>query len=89
VASLLVTPAAQSHGGTRSSGYVSTFSHLEPNVLGLFVNVFGRNNTMRLSNNSGKTVVVLGRSGEPYLRFAPDGVEENEHAVVAGCSVLH
>ena len=41
------------------------------------VNVFGSNNTMNVSNYSGKTVVVLGRAGEPYLRFAAGGVQEN------------
>jgi hypothetical protein len=76
-AALAVAPAALAHGGTRSTGYVSTFSDLEPHVVGVSVNVFGRDNTIRLTNYSGKTVVVLGRLREPYLRFSPDRVEEN------------
>jgi hypothetical protein len=56
---------------------VSTFSNLQPLVLGVTVNVFGSNNTMNLSNYSGKNIVVLGRAGEPYLRFTPGGVQEN------------
>jgi hypothetical protein len=76
-AALTVAPAALAHGGTRSTGYVSTFSDLKPHVVGVSVNVFGRDNTIRLTNYSGKTVVVLGRLREPYLRFSPDRVEEN------------
>jgi hypothetical protein len=76
-AALVVAPAAWAHGGTRSTGYVSTFSDLKPHVVGVSVNVFGRDNTIRLTNYSGKTIVVLGRLREPYLRFSPDRVEEN------------
>jgi hypothetical protein len=76
-AALVLAPGAWAHGGTRSTGYISTFSNLEPNVVGVSVNIFGRDNTISLSNYSGKTVVVLGRSGEPYLRFVPGRVEEN------------
>ena len=76
-AAIALAPGAWAHGGTRSTGYVSTFSNLQPNVLGVTVNTFGRDNTISLSNYSGKTVVVLGRSGEPYLRFVEGVVEEN------------
>jgi hypothetical protein len=76
-AALAAAPAASGHGGTRSVGYVSTFSYLDPNVLGVSVNVFGSKNTISLTNYSGKTVVVKGRAGEPYLRFAPGEVDEN------------
>jgi hypothetical protein len=77
---LAVAPAASGHGGTRSVGYVSTFSYLDPNVLGVSINVFGSKNTISLTNYSGKTVVVEGRAGEPYLRFAPGHVDENVRA---------
>ena len=76
-AALLFASGAWAHGGNRATGYASTFSDLRPHVVGVSVNVFGRDNTIRLSNYSGKTVVVLGRSGEPYLRFSPDRVDEN------------
>jgi hypothetical protein len=77
VAALTVTPGAPAHGGTRANGYVSSFSALEPNVLGVFVNVFGPSNQMRLSNYSGKRIVVLGSQHEPYLRFTGKTVAEN------------
>jgi hypothetical protein len=80
VAALAFASAGWSHGGTRSTGYVSTFSDFEPHMVGVSVNVFGRDNTIRLTNYSGKTVVVLGRLREPYLRFSPDRVEENMRA---------
>jgi hypothetical protein len=79
-AALAAASGAWAHGGTRSTGYVSTFSNLEPNVLGITVNIFGRDNTISLSNLSGKKVVVLGSTGKPYLRFARNRVDENLRA---------
>src|SRR5215475_14338456 len=79
-AALAAAPAASGHGGTRSVGYVSTFSYLDPNVLGVSVNVFGSKNTISLTNYSGTTLVVKGRAGEPYLRFAGGHVDENVRA---------
>lgn len=77
---LVAVPGAQAHGGTRSSGYVSSFSSLDPQVLGVLVNVFGSHNTIQLSNYSGEPVVVMGREGEPYLRFTRAGVAENRRS---------
>jgi hypothetical protein len=77
---LAAAPAALGHGGTRSVGYVSTFSYLDPNVVGVTANVFGSKNTISLTNYSGKTVVVRGRAGEAYLRFAAGHVDENVRA---------
>ena len=45
-----------------------------PNVLGVGVNVLGGDERLRLSNYSGKAVVILGYQGEPYLRFTTSGV---------------
>jgi len=74
---LTAVPGAHAHGGTRSSGYVSSFSSLDPVVVGVLVNVFGSDNTIRLTNYSNKDVVLLGRGGEPYLRFTRSRVSEN------------
>jgi len=74
---LTAAPCAHAHGGARSSGYVSSFSSLDPAVVGVLVNVFGSDNTMQLTNYSDKPVVVLGRGGEPYLRFTRTAVAEN------------
>jgi hypothetical protein len=77
VVALTGAAGAAAHGGTRTQGYVSTFAALQPNVLGVSVNVFGPTNQFRLANYSGKTVVVLGYQGEPYLRFSGLTVDEN------------
>jgi hypothetical protein len=79
VAVLLAPAAGLSHPKTYiPKGYVSNISAVVPNVLGLSANVLGGDERLRLSNYSGKTVVVLGYQGEPYLRFAKSGVYVNE-----------
>ena len=45
-----------------------------PNVLGLSAFVVGGDVWLRLSNYSGKEVVILGYQGEPYLRFEDEAV---------------
>ncbi len=74
---LVLSGDARAHGRTGQSGYVSTVSALDPPVLGVSVNVLGGDKRLRLSNYSGKTVVVLGYAGEPFLRFGKDGVFRN------------
>ena len=74
----MAAPSAFAHGGSRSTGYVSTFAATVPNVLGVSANVSGPENLMRVTNYSGKTVVVFGVSGEPYLRFTRAAVYENK-----------
>lgn len=74
---LAVAPVAASHGGSAQRGYVSTVASLRPGVLGVTVGVLGGDDRLVLRNWSGKTVVVLGYDGEPYLRFSEDGVYRN------------
>lgn len=75
---LLLAPAAAAHGPAGGGqGYVSTVAGLEPNVLGVLVSVLGGDDRLRLANYSGKTIVVLGYDGEPFLRFAKNGIYEN------------
>jgi hypothetical protein len=73
----MVTPAARAHRGVHAQGYTSTVSGLEPNIPDVFANVLGGDDRLRLSNYSGKTIVLLGYRAEPYLRFAKRGVYEN------------
>jgi hypothetical protein len=82
-AALLLAPAAASHGPAGAQGYVSTVAGLAPNVLGVQVAVLGGDDRLRLANYSGKTIVVLGYGGEPFLRFAEDGVFENVRSPAA------
>ena len=84
LAALVAADAAAAHGRhTTADGYIATFSGVTPNVPGVFVNVFGPQNQFRLSNYSGKEIVVLGARGEPYLRFTPTAVLENTAAPTA------
>jgi hypothetical protein len=79
VTTLLPTGAAEAHRKNYvPRGYVSNISAVVPNVLGMSVNVLGGDERLRLSNYSGKSVVILGYQGEPYLRFAGSGVFVNE-----------
>lgn len=74
---------ASGHGGTAQQGYVSTVSGLTPDVLGLGASVLGGDDRLLLRNWSGKTVVVLGYDGEPYLRFDATGVFRNQRSPAA------
>ena len=70
--------SASAHGGAKfQKGFVSTVSAVLPNVLGLSANVTGGDARLRVSNYSGKTVVILGYQGEPYLRFDGTGIYAN------------
>ena len=83
-AGLALAPAAVGHGPAGGGvGYVSNVSAVVPNVLGVFVNVLGGDARLRLSNYSGKTIVILGYEGEPYLRFNKSGVFQNVHSPAA------
>jgi hypothetical protein len=71
-------PAAViAHPGSTLTGYVSTVSAVVPNVLGVNALVLGGDDRLRISNYSGKTLVIMGYEGEPYLRFDETGVYAN------------
>jgi hypothetical protein len=76
---LTLAPAAAGHGGG-SKGFKSTITAVRPPVAGVVIGVKGGDDRLRLENQSGETVVVRGYGGEPYLRFGPDGVYENENS---------
>jgi hypothetical protein len=78
VAALVAAADASAHGRSGlGRGYVSTVAGLKPNVLGVVVVVLGGDDRLRLSNYSGKTIVILGYEREPYLRFDAKGVWAN------------
>jgi hypothetical protein len=80
---VLAAPAA-AHGPTATqAGYVSNVNAVLPNVLGLSANVVGGDVFLRLSNYSGKRIVILGYQGEPYLRFENSAVWENARSPAA------
>jgi hypothetical protein len=83
-AALVLAAPAAAHGPTATqSGYVSNVNAVLPNVLGLSANVIGGDVWLRVSNYSGKEIVILGYQGEPYLRFHKDEVFQNERSPTA------
>jgi hypothetical protein len=83
IAALAVPAGSAAHRGSAGKGYMSTIAGLVPNVLGVSVNVLGGDDRLRLSNYSGKNIVILGYEGEPYLRFTRSGVFENMRSPAA------
>jgi hypothetical protein len=78
---LVAAPAAASHGPAGGGvGYVSTVDSLRPPVLGVTARVLGGDDRLQLVNYSGKTIVVTGYDGEPFLRFTKSGVYENANS---------
>ena len=77
ILSLLFVPGAEAHYGTGKLGYRSRILAVKPHEPGLELKVLYRDDQIWLDNRSGKTVVIRGYSGEPYLRFGPDGIYVN------------
>jgi hypothetical protein len=50
---------------------------IRPAGSGISVRVLDNDDRLLLTNNSNKEVIVIGYNGEPYLRFASDGVYRN------------
>src|SRR5689334_1593510 len=63
--------------------YVSTVTAIEPAVPGLEVVAHGGGESITLTNRTGKRVVVLGYSGEEYLRFDTKGTQVNTNSPTA------
>jgi len=83
-AALALAASTAAHGPTATqAGYVSNVNAVLPNVLGLSANVVGGDVWLRLSNYSGKQVVILGYQGEPYLRFENSEVFQNVRSPTA------
>jgi hypothetical protein len=82
-AALVLPTAVIAHPGSTLTGYVSTVSVVVPNVLGVNALVLGGDDRLRVSNYSGKTIVILGYQGEPYLRFDKTGVYANSFSPAA------
>lgn len=85
-AGLLTVPAtagpALAHGGEAPAGsnYRAQVTAVEPPRAGLTVRTIEAGARLELTNHTGRRVLVLGYSGEPYLRVDPDGVWENTNS---------
>ena len=76
----VLAPGAEAHYGTGKLGYRSTITSVKPPVRGLTFKIQYGDDQIYLDNRSGKTIVIKGYSGEPYLRFAPSGIFVNIHS---------
>jgi len=77
VLAVVLAPGAEAHFGTGKLGYRSTITGVHPKVPGLKFKILYGDDQVWLDNASGKTVIVKGYSGEPYLKFAPSGIFVN------------
>ena len=73
----IIAPGAEAHYGTGKLGYRSTIRAVKPRMPGLRLKILYGDDQVWLDNRSGKTVVIKGYSGEPYLRFSPGGIYVN------------
>jgi hypothetical protein len=79
-AALIVVPAAAGHGGPAPKGFVAKVERVRPPVPGLQVTILGGDERMRMINRSGRTIILEGYDGEPYLRLGPDGLYVNNRS---------
>jgi hypothetical protein len=81
-AALLACPAAAAHGGGgQARGYESTVLGIAPLAPpGIEVEIRDGDDRVRLTNRSGRVLVVLGYEGEPYLRVDSRDVFRNENS---------
>jgi hypothetical protein len=75
LALLAAVPVASAHPlGQQHGGYRATVSNVQPPVLGLQVAVLGGDQRLRISNLTGKTILIVGPEGDPFLRFTTEAV---------------
>jgi hypothetical protein len=77
VATLVVCPAAAGHGGGGALGFRSHVKAVAPATAGLKLTVLDYDDRLQLTNDTGKTVIVLGYENEPYLMFRNGRVYRN------------
>jgi hypothetical protein len=79
LAALAFAAPALAHGADAPDGtdYRTRITAVTPAVPGLAVRTIEAGARLELTNHSGRTIEVLGYSGEPYLEVRPDGVYEN------------
>ena len=78
LAMLVGAPPALAHGGGggAATNWLSEVVSVRPAMAGVSVRLPDAG-TVEVVSSSGRPVTVLGYDGEPYLRIAPSGVEEN------------
>ena len=79
---LCLAPPADAHtiGGVQPSNYRSELAPVSPPIEGVTMRLLDLGRRVRLTSAAAAEIVVLGYSGEPYLRVGPRGVFENTHS---------
>jgi len=77
LAAVLLPPGAEAHYGTGKKGYRSRILAVKPRETGLTLKVLYGDDQIWLDNKTGKTIIIRGYGGEPYMRFAPSGIYIN------------
>jgi hypothetical protein len=77
------TAASTPGAGPDAKYYVSSITGIEPAEPGLDVVVHGGGEAVTLTNRTGKQVVVVGYSGEDFLRITGTRVDENTNSLTA------
>jgi hypothetical protein len=73
----VAAPVALAHQG--NPNFRSRVRALTPPVDGIQLQVVNYDDSLELQNRSGKTVIVEGYRGEPYVRIAADGTVAVNH----------
>jgi len=77
VALCIAAPAASAHEGNPS--FRSTIRAIKPSANGVIAEIVNYDDSIMLRNESGRTVIVEGYEGEPYVRIAGDGTVAVNH----------
>jgi hypothetical protein len=79
--SVLLATATMSAADEVDPNFLSKLRSVAPETRGLEVEVLHRGDELEVKNETGKTLLVEGYGGEPYLRFLPGGtVLENQRS---------
>lgn len=81
-AALFVAAPASAHtlSGPQPANFRTSVLDVVPEQPGVEVAIVDGGTKVQLTNGTGRTVVVEGYEGEPYLRIGPDGVYENRNS---------